>query len=201
MIRPQYFADIKKRIKKMKPGSAFTATDFFDIADTDPVNKALSRLQEEKMIRRVMQGIYDKPEYSELLQEYAAPQANKIAEALARKFNWTISPAGDIALNILHLSTQVPNTWSYISDGADRKFLIGSTKLEFRHRTNREISGYSQSTSLIIQAFKAIGREGVTREILLTLKANLTIKEKRRALIEGKTATAWIYQYIKQICR
>lgn len=200
MLRPQYFLEIKKRIKKMKGGSTFTAIDFFDIAGTDPVNKALSRLQSEGTIRRIMQGVYDKPEYSNFLQEYSAPQINKIAETLARKFNWTIAPAGDLALNMLHLSDQVPNVYQYISDGASREFIIGKVKLQFKKTANREISGYSQSTCLIIQAFKAIGKENIREDTLINLRNNITETEKRRALAEGKTAPAWIYHYIKLIC-
>lgn len=64
-----------------------------------------------------MRGVYYYPRYSELIQEYETPSPNKVTEAIARKFNWTIAPCGDTALNMLGLATQVPAKWSYISDG------------------------------------------------------------------------------------
>lgn len=39
-------------------GYVFLATDFFGIADTDPVNKALSRLNKRGEIRRIIKGVY-----------------------------------------------------------------------------------------------------------------------------------------------
>ena len=58
-------------------------------------------MNESGTIRRIIQGIYDKPVYSELLNEYSSPKVEKVVEALARKFNWTVAPAGETALNYL----------------------------------------------------------------------------------------------------
>lgn len=200
IMRPQYLLEITIRIEKMQAGNVFTAVDFFDIADTDPVNKALSRLCEEKKIRRIMQGVYDKPEYSEFFKEYSAPRMDKVSEALARKFNWTIAPAGDVALNMLHLSTQVPNVWLYASDGPNREYKIGNTILKFKKTANREMSNYSLNTMLVIQALKTIGKERVSHEDIQVLRTNLTSQDKKIILAEARTATAWVYQYIKRIC-
>ena len=96
--RPKYQQEITSRINDYSKGIVFSAADFMDVADTDAINKTLSRLSEEGRIRRVVQGLYDVPEYSNLLQEYAVPRPDMVAEALARKFNWTIAPCGDTAL-------------------------------------------------------------------------------------------------------
>jgi hypothetical protein len=48
-----------------------------------------------------MRGIYDKPRYSNLLQENAVPNPEEVAKAIARNYNWTIAPTGDAALNLL----------------------------------------------------------------------------------------------------
>ncbi len=77
-----------------------------------------------------MRGVYDKPAYSNLLQEVAAPDPEQIAEALARSYNWTIAPSGNTALNLLGLSTQVPANWVFISSGPYKKYEFGSVKLE-----------------------------------------------------------------------
>lgn len=41
--------------------------------------------------------------------------------------------SGNTALNILHISTQVPNVWEYVSDGTYRDYMIGKVPLKFRH--------------------------------------------------------------------
>ena len=44
-----------------------------------------------------MKGIYYKPKYIELIGAYEAPSVNEVANAIARKYNWTIDPStGDV---------------------------------------------------------------------------------------------------------
>ena len=50
-MREKYQTEIEKRISEFERDYAFTAVDFADIADTDPANKALSRLSEEGTIK------------------------------------------------------------------------------------------------------------------------------------------------------
>ena len=198
--RPKIQSEIKSRIASMVEGSAFTASDFMDIADTDAANKALSRLSEEGTIRRVMQGMYDKPEYSTLLKEYSVPRVDSVANALARKFNWTIAPAGDMALNLLHLSTQVPNRWDYVSDGPARKYEFSGMKLTFRTIKQREIAGFHTITVMVIQALRAIGRNRITQEDIQILRRELSDEDKEIIRRECRTTTAWILRIIKEVC-
>ena len=200
-MREKYQEEIESKIAEFAPEYAFSAADFRNIADTDPVNKALSRLCEEGIIRRVVQGIYDKPMYSQLLQEYSAPNIENIASAIARKFNWTIAPAGETALNYLHLSTQVPNSWCYISDGPYRDYEIGPYRVEFKHCANKEISGRSYITIIVIQALKYIGKDKIQEEDILRLKTVLTTQDKETLSKEAITASAWMYKLIKEIVR
>ncbi|MCR5770032.1 Transcriptional regulator, AbiEi antitoxin, Type IV TA system [Butyrivibrio fibrisolvens DSM 3071] len=199
-MREKYQIEIEKRIEDADLGYAFSAIDFADIAGTDPTNKALSRLGEAGTIRRVIKGIYDKPLYSKLLGEYSSPNIEKVAQALARKYNWTIAPSGETALNFLHLSTQVPNSWSYISDGPYRKYDIGSYQVEFKHCANKEISGKSFITISVIQAIKYIGKDKIQQEDKERLSKALSSSDKEIILREAITTTAWIYKVIKEIC-
>ena len=199
-MREKYQQQIKNRIDSFTEDFAFSATDFFDIADTNPVNKALSRLNEEGYIRRIIQGIYDKPVFSSLVKEYISPNIDSVAQALSRKFNWTIAPAGDTALNYLHMSTQVPNRWLYISDGPYRKYEIGNYTLEFKHCANREVSGKSYIAIIIIQALKAIGENRIQAEDINRLKIAIKDVDNMLLLKESRTAPAWINRIIKEIC-
>lgn len=200
-MREKYQIEIEERIKNFEGGHAFSAVDFADIADTDPTNKALSRLNKNGTIRRIIQGVYDKPLYSELLDEYSSPKVEKVVEALARKFNWTVAPAGETALNYLHISTQVSNSWSYISDGPYRKYEIGPYTIEFKHCANKEISGKSLLTVSVIQALKFIGKTNIQEEDIERLSFSIPSEQKKKVLEESKTTTAWIYKIIKEICK
>lgn len=148
------------------------------------------------MLRRILKGVYEKPKYSKLLDEYVAADPDAVAKALARSYHWTIVPCGNTALNLLGLSAQVTAVWSYISDGPYKTYEWNSTKLEFKHRTNKEITGLSYMTSLVIQALKTLGRINVTAEIIQTLSEKLTEDEKQACLKEATESTDWVYDMI-----
>ena len=72
-------------------------------------------------------------------------------------------------------------------------------KLKFKHTTNRLLGGMSSKSALVIQAFKTLGEENITSNVLQTLKEVLTDEEKKALLDECKRVPAWIYEYIKKI--
>ncbi|MEG1847648.1 MAG: DUF6088 family protein, partial [Lachnospiraceae bacterium] len=78
-------------------------------------------------------------------------------------------------------------------------FEIGGFELEFKHRNNKEISGMSYKTAMVIQALKTIGKDQITEETLVILEKQLTSEEKKKLLLEGKQTTMWIYNVIKEI--
>ena len=198
--RPKYQSQIEERIMGYPYGTAFSASDFLDIADANSVSQALFRLEKDGKIRRVINGIYDKPAFSQLIQEYGVPRIDKIAEALARRFNWNIAPSGDSALNILHISTQVPNVREYVSDGPYRDYMIGNTPLIFKHVMPREINGYSPITIMVIQGIRAIGKGNMTQEQMDRFSSVITEEDRETLLREARTASGWIYKEIKNIC-
>ena len=188
------------RINEFGNGAVFIANDFINIAGYETIRKALNRLADDGKIRKILRGIYYCPRYSDLLQEYEAPAPHQVAMAIARKFNWNIAPSGATALNILGLSTQVPAKWSYISDGAYNNFQYNNIIIEFKHRNNKEITGMSYNTAMIIQGIKALGKGNVNNAAVSKIRALLTIDEQKKTLLEAKPTTVWVYQVIRQIC-
>ena len=183
---------ILERIRVAEPESVFVSTDYVDLADVNTVRQCLSRMEQTGELQRIMRGVYYRPVFSQLLGEYEAPSPHHVAQALA---------SGATALNLLGLSTQVPAKWSYISDGPYHKFNVGKLELEFKHRSNREISGLSYKSAMVIQALRALGKENVDDTTSKKLQRLLTDHEKQALLQEAQQAVAWIYNLIKKICR
>lgn len=194
------YTEIKKRIAMAEKGTVFVTSDFTDIATTTTVRKCLGRQVEEKCIRRILDGVYEKPIYSNFLKEYMPANPETVAYAIARNFRWTIAPCGDVALNKLGLSTQVPAVWSYISDGPYRKFSWNNITISFKHRANREISFMSESTTLVVEALKTLGKERVDDSIISNLKNRLPEAEKGKLLEEATGVSEWIYAVIRKVC-
>lgn len=194
-----YANKIRERINKAESGTVFVVSDFADIASKETVRRTLSRLTQEGVLRRVLNGVYEKPKYSHFLEAYVSPNAENVAKAIARSFNWTIAPSGNSALNLLGLTTQVPASLCFLSDGPYRTFEYDNIKIEFKRRTNREIKNLSYMTGLVIQALKTLGKNNLNDEVISKLKMKLSGKEKDTLLKEGRNSTSWIFNVIRQI--
>ena len=194
-----YSRQIQERIGKAAKGTVFVSSDFADIADTETIRRNLNRLAQAGVVRRILKGVYEKPEYSEMLKEYVAADPDAVAKALARSYRWTIAPCGNTALNLLGLSTQVTAVWSYISDGPYKTYEWNSARLEFKHRTNKEITGLSHMTTIVIQALKTLGKTNVNFQTVQALQARLTDEDKAAMLKEAAQSTDWVYNTIRLI--
>ena len=201
MERPSILSEIKKEIQNAKIGTVFVPIDFALITDKKTASVSLSRLEKEKIVLKIMRGIYYKAEYNDFLDEYVAPQADAVAHALSRNYGWTIVPCGDTAFNLLGLSTQIPAAWVYVSDGPYKEYTYNQTTIKFKRTTNKEISKLSYKTALVVQALKALGNDSINDSVITKLKNTLTEEEKKTMLMEAKAVTSWIFEYIKIICR
>lgn len=191
---------IKTRIHAMDDGEIMMTADFADLANLTTIRKYLGRCVDKGLIRRVFDGVYEKPHYSRLLDEYMPTDPEKVAYALARTYHWTIAPCGDIALNRLGLTTQVPTVWSYVSDGPYRIFSWNHIQLKFKHKTNREISMLSTQTILITEALRALGKERITPDIICQLRKKMPECDREKILTESSSCSEWIHETIRKAC-
>ena len=67
--------------------------------------------------------------------------------------------------------------------------------------TNKEVSKLSYKTALVVQALKSLGKDNIDDIVISRLRTLLTDSEKETMLDEAKATTAWIYEFIKSICR
>lgn len=189
---------IKKEIKRKKL-NAFTAKDFIELGNIKTINKSLERMEENKVIRRIISGVYDILEYSTILKEYGTPSINGVAQALARAHNWKICPSGTSALNYLGLSTQVPAQYIYVSSGPYKTYSIGNTELIFKHTNNRLIYDASEDTAILIQVIKALGRGNITENHQERIREKYDDSTAKKILKESKHSSLWIYESIRKI--
>ena len=194
-----YKEKISNRINILEANKVFFANDFLDIASNATVRQILKRLADEDKIKRVIDGFYYNPRYSELIGEYEAVSIHELTLAIARKYNWNIAPYNSTALNLLGLSTQVPTHYKYISSGRYKEYKIGDTVLEFKKVNPGEIANMSLKTATVIQAIKSLGKENITNEIIQKIRENLIQKEKTDLMNESKSVSAWIYEVIREI--
>ncbi|HGD1558487.1 TPA: DUF6088 family protein [Streptococcus agalactiae] len=195
-----YMEIISDKINDFDSHKVFFANDFLDIASNATVRQILKRLADEDKIKRVIDGFYYNPKYSELIGEYEAVSIHELALAIARKYNWNIAPYSSTALNLLGLSTQVPTHYKYISSGRYKEYKIGDTVLEFKKVNPGEIANMSLKTATVIQSIKSLGKENINAQVIQKIRENLTEKERKDLMNESKSVPAWVYEVIREIC-
>lgn len=137
-----------------------------------------------------MRGIYDYPRFSEFLKKEMPPDIDQVAQALSRKFNWRIQPTGNAALNQLGLSTQVPGSWVYLSDGPDREYEFVTQSLVFKNTNTKNIGFKTSESGLLVQALTALGKSHVTPQVLFDIRSQIPTSKRRKILKETRSATA-----------
>ena len=86
-----YMREIRNRVNSSEDGTIFAASDFADIADANTIRQSMYRLVNDGTLKRILQGIYEKPKYSKLLDEYVAADPDAVAKACSGSQSLTIS--------------------------------------------------------------------------------------------------------------
>ena len=180
-------------------GSVFTNSDFYHIGNRKTVTWSLSSLRGRGIIRPLLSGIFDYPIYSELLQEWLAPDVDAVAQAIARKNQWHIQITGDAALNYLGLSTQVPGRYLYLSDAQSREYQLMNSTIEFNRSPLKQSKFKSRQTEIITQALLSLGESNLNDAVITKITNFITEKEKPRILKDSRYAPAWIGELLRNI--
>jgi hypothetical protein len=190
--------NVKNRIIKHGRGWCFTPKHFLDMDSDTGVRSALSRLQKDKFIRRLAQGIYDYPREHQMLG-VLPPKAEDVAKAIAEKNGIHFQPSGAYAANLIGLSEQVPGRIVFLTNGPSKKIKIGKQEILFRTTTEKNMYPAGTKVGLVIQAFRNLSKDSIddivrarTRKFLAGTSRNEFIKYLRYA-------PQWIREHIFSI--
>ena len=183
-------------------GWVFSSVDLLEKFSRSQTDNLLSELVKKGKIKRVARGIYIYPKYSKLLDKGLSADIELVAQAYARKFNWSIEVTGESALNILGLFTQVTGIYKYLSNGENRTYkLYDGRVLEFKKSALKNIGFKYKESSLFVQALKALGKDKINDNVVLHLKETFDDKVCLKIIKDTKSVTSWIYEAIKEICK
>ena len=187
---------ILKKIRKAKRGTLFFIDDFASIGNKKTVGKALERLVNSGELHRVATGIYVRPVNDELLG-VVLPGIEEIAEAIRKRDKARIVPTGSYALYKLGLTTQVPMNVVYYTDSTARKIKVGKQTITFKRASARNLSAIGDTSKLVIQALKTIGKDKVTEEELRRIRELLKQEKPFHLQHDLKIAPEWIRKLLK----
>ncbi|MBX9791375.1 MAG: hypothetical protein K2Y37_20840 [Pirellulales bacterium] len=186
------------RIRGSGRGSVYVPGDFLDLGSRSAVDLTLHRLAKKGMIRRLARGVYDFPKRHPALGTLS-PSADAIAQALAGRDRTRIQPSGAYAANVLGLSEQVPAKAVFLTDGPSRIVKIGGMTIELRRTTPRNMAAAGRLSGLLIQAFRALGKEHITPARINHLKRTLPADKRRELLKDLKLAPAWMHPIFREL--
>jgi len=182
---------IINKIKKARRGSLFFINDFLSFGNAKAVSKALERLVEREELNRIARGIYSRLAEDPILG-LLKPSTEDIAEAIRRRDKARIIPGGNLALNELGLSTQVPLNVVYYTDGSARKIDLGKRKIIFKKTSPKNLALIGKISTLAIQALKEIGQEKITEHEEKIIIEHLKKEDPNRLEHDIKLAPEWI---------
>ena len=195
---PSIDYQVLKSINALGHGAVFVPTDFLNVGSRQAVDIALHRLVRKGTIRRLARGIYDFPEEHPVLGKLQ-PSPEKIAEALVGRDCTRIQPTGAYAANILGLSEQVPAKVVFLTDGPSRTVKIGTTTIQLRRTTPKNMAMAGRLSGLLVQAFRELGKENVTAERLEHLKRILPLDKRLEILKDIRLVPEWMHSIFREL--
>lgn len=188
---------ILKRIKALPKGALILPADFNDLGSSEAVRLTLFRLEKEKVIVRVAQGIYVRPKMSEFIGPIL-PTAEEIAEAIAKRDKIRTVPTGSYALNALGLSTQIPMNIVLLTDGSPRTIKIGKRTIKFKKTTPKNLLAKGKISRLAIQALKELGNGKVSEQEEQKIIELLKKEDQKYLVHDIALAPVWIQKIMKK---
>lgn len=199
-MRQSIVKSVKNRIFGHGRGWVFSAYNFSDLGSDTGVRTALSRLQEEKIIRRVAQGIYDYPKTHEVLG-LLSPSIDEIARVYGEKNGAKIQASGAYAANVLGLSEQVPGKVVFLTDGPTGKVKIKNLIVSFKKTTVRNMSAAGSREALAIQAMKFMGQDHIDEPMLRKIKKHLQQSTRKEFDKNIQYAPRWIRVFLIELMK
>ena len=155
----------------------------------------------EEMIIRISRGVYYYPRKDKALGlGLLYPTLEDIAEGIAKRDKARIVPTGHYALNRLGFTTQVPMNIVYLTDGSERKLNFSNgPSIQFKYTAPKNLSFQSELAMLLTFAYKTLGKDNITAEVLAHTKELLAKDEEQRVKQDFNLMPAWVSSIIKSI--
>jgi len=189
---------VLSRIYGKKRGWVFAPINFLDLGSRAAIDKILGRLVKSGTIRRLARGLYDYPKKHPDFGDIP-PNYERIAQALAGRDNLKIQPSGAYAANLLGLTEQVPAKIVFLTDGSNRKVLIGKRKIVLKRTTPKNMATAGKISGLVIHALRYLKRNYVDSTVIEKLKDKLTEKNKKQLINDIRYAPEWIGDIFRQL--
>ena len=164
---------IRKHVLQIPKGEPFTNKGLLKLGSRAQVNRTLSRMVKEGVIRRIFRGMFVRPKKNRYVG-YVTPGVDEIVKVLARERGETIQKQGAAAVNRLGLCTQMPLVPIFWTSGPSREFRIGKLPVKLKHVSPRKLQMAGQRPGLALSALWCLGKRMVDADVVRTIQKKLT---------------------------
>jgi len=191
---------IKDKVSSLSDGVAFASNSFsLTNANKNSIEKELSKLNSDGVIKRFRRGIYYKPKKSSLFGEIL-PSPTAIAQAIAKLNHAHIVPDGSMALNMLGLSNQVPMKYIYLNDKLHKSEFVGKTEIVFKRINPKKLIAYNKKAGLILSAMEYLGKDAfLNKNLISDFALKLSVEDVKILDKASKGYPVWVQYRVKEI--
>ena len=191
---------VQSKISSLSNGVVFASNSFrFANANQNSVEKELSRLNADGVIKRFRKGIYYKPQKSSLFGD-VLPNPSAIAQAIAKLNDAHIVPDGSMALNMLGLSDQVPMKYIYLNDKLHKSEFVGNTEIVFKRINAKKLTTSNKKVGLVLSAIEYLGRHAFNdRDLVKDFALKLDIADVNDLDKASKNYPLWVQTQVSEI--
>jgi hypothetical protein len=191
--------EVEKQVLKKKKGEIIFISDFS--GNYDAIRKSLQRLTNNQVLIRLSKGIYYYPK-TDIEFGILYPNANQIAQAIAKRDKARIIPTGIYAIYLIGLTTQIPMNVVFLTDGSARTVKIGKQKIIFKKTSPKNLNVQNQLCNIVIQALRTIGQSNLSDKDIQKIKDVIAKSGEQDALLKNcRNAPIWIQKTIVNIVK
>ena len=177
-----------------------TPSDFFDLGSRSAIDKALSRLVKDGLLRRISRGLYDLPRMSGILKRPAPPNVDVAIKTLARRDRKKLMTDGIVAANSLGLTNAVPTKTTYLTDGAARVLNIGGRTVHLKHARKHLMSWINRPGLTVVLSLDLLGKQLASgTEVMNNLRSHLPDNVKQDLAQGVNLLPSWMASVVHNI--
>ena len=191
---------VQSKISTISDGIAFASNSLgFTNVNKNSIEKELSKLNADGVIRRFRKGVYYKPKQSSLFGEIL-PSPASIAQAIAKLNDALIVPDGSMALNMLGLSDQVPMKYIYLNDKLHKSEFVGKIEIVFKRINAKKLIASNKKAGLALIAIDYLGKDAFSNKTLVyDFAKKLSTDDVKDLDKASKGYPIWIQEKVREI--
>jgi hypothetical protein len=169
-------------------------------ATRDLVDQVISRMVRSGELQRVSRGLFSLPKMHSNLGALP-PATDDIAAAVERSIGVPVTPTGALALNALHLSSQVPAKPEFLTAGRSRTIYVRNLPIRLKNASARRFRIQNPAVRLIIEALRTLGRDQVTEAIIVTIRSSISDGDRVDLGKHIGDAPVWMQPHLRLIAK